>query len=90
MDEDGDIIVVEIVSTILLSIPTNHPHHPTLTIILIDYRLNLSIKSSFWWRSELRSRKLNNQLGEDVGKIDAQEEKGENRHEKGYDRFTYC
>ena len=39
-DEDGDIIVVEIVSTILLSIPTNHPHHPTLTIILIDYRLN--------------------------------------------------
>ena len=81
--------VVEIVSTILLSIPPNHPHHPTLTITLIDYRLYLSIKSSFWWRSELLLKKLNNQLGEDVRKIDMQEEKGENRHERGHDRFTY-
>ena len=32
-------------------------------------------------------KKFNNQLGDDVGKIDAQEEKGENRHERWYDRF---
>ena len=31
--------------------------------------------------------KFNNQLGEDAGKIDMQEEKGKNRHERGYDRF---
>ena len=33
-------------------------------------------------------KKINNQLGDDVGKIDVQEEKGENRHERGYDRFA--
>ena len=87
-DEDGDIIVVEILSTILLSIPPNHPHRPILTITLINYRLNLSIKSSFWWRSELLLKKLNNQLGEDVRKIDMQEKEKENWHERGYDRFT--
>ena len=30
-------------------------------------------------------KKINNQPRDDIDKIDAQEEKGENRHERGYD-----
>ena len=36
----------------------------------------------------LRLKKINNKLGDGVGKIDTQEEKGENRHGRRYDRFT--
>ena len=31
------------------------------------------------------TKKINNQLGDDIGKIDGQEKKGGNRHERGYD-----
>ena len=47
----------------------------------------LSVNSLFWWKSVLLLKKFNNKLGEDVDKIDIQEEEGENKHERGYDRL---